>query len=102
MGLVGALHSLRSFRRRLPWALGHVQQPLQQIEKTSGRNRASLSTPLARLHSVYSDICDCLHSNPARLMRFIERSLLCILYSSAPNGLSMRWRTIRISLEIFI
>ncbi|TBO27047.1 hypothetical protein EYS42_16995 [Aquabacterium lacunae] len=23
MGLVGALQSLRSFRRRLPWALGH-------------------------------------------------------------------------------
>ena len=23
MGFVGPLHSLRSFRRRLPWALGH-------------------------------------------------------------------------------
>jgi hypothetical protein len=29
MGLVGALHSLRSFRRRLPWALGNTKFQVQ-------------------------------------------------------------------------
>jgi|GEM_PF-3444910 hypothetical protein len=31
MGLVGALHSLRSFRRRLPWALAVAMKPYLHI-----------------------------------------------------------------------
>lgn len=34
MGLVGALHSLRSFRRRLPWALG-VHIPAKRMRPKS-------------------------------------------------------------------
>ena len=42
MGFVGALHSLRSFRRRLPWALGHF---LGDQREATAHRRFSLFMP---------------------------------------------------------
>jgi len=48
MGFVGTLHSLRSFRRRLPWALGHG---LTQALEAFGSGVLQHSVPCSAEHA---------------------------------------------------